>query len=1212
MHLDTIAAVFALTATALAQAPPPDRTATAGPAPATAAVAPHELQAWTLQNGLPEGEIADLAQAEDGCLWLATFGGLVRFDGTSMTLFDLATYPGLRSSRIVSLLPRAKGGLWIGTEDQGLVCYRDGAFRNDGAASNVPHRTIWQLRQDRNGRLWGACDDGVWWVDGDRFGRVPDLHDAAHDLVELDDGTFWIATKHQLLHWHDAALTQIATGDFRCLLRAADGRIWTGTAGGRLACRTQQGVLVGTVEVDGAIDALAEDDTGGIWIAPGAPQRYAGARFEHLDMPAGTPRIRARAALLDREGNLWFGGNGLWRARPTPFTGLALPAGSELPRTVLVDARDRLWTALYDDRVLLRRNGAFVPIGRDAGLRGQSLANSRDGSLWVTSSHGLWRVADAGARIEAFARTLPPGLRRAILETTNGDLWIGCGASLVRLRRDSLVVATPTTADPVWTEGDGMPGGEVLALLESRPGQLWIGTVEGLAQIEGDRIVRTWRRGVELPGGEVRALCDAADGGLWVGTYGGGICHIRRDGTAAIIDTARGLDENIVSRIVPDGRGNLLLQGNRSLCILAESDLLQAADGSAAPLRLRCFRHGPGIHVYEGTGGHMPIAARSADGALWFPTIEGVVRFDPDGATELPKTAPVRIETVRVDGQPLATDLDLTGRTLDARPGQREVEIHFGTASFVQPEQVRFRYRLGGYRDDWVDAGARRVAIFTRVPPGEYDFAVQAANSDGGWSDATGHLQLRLLPFVHETLWFRTLLGLAALALGGLGVGLRARKIRRHALALEAEVRARTADLRNAHDQLEDKVAQRTRELAQALETMQSNMSRRELLETQLRESQKFEAVGRLAGGLAHDFNNMLTAVLGDAEHAMSLLDRAAPARASIAQIVDTNMRAAGLTRQLLAYSCQQVLKPEDIDPDQTIRALRGMLRRLVRESIDLQFVLAAGTTSVRVDPGQLEQVIINLVVNASDATPANGRITVATEVVMIDATDALREDAHPGRHVVIAVADTGAGIGEEIRDRVFDPFFTTKGPGKGTGLGLASVHGIVRQSGGHIRLQSEPGQGSTFRVYLPCVTPRAVTTTSTRQRPDASRTATILLCDDNPEVLRVTQRTLESAGHRVLAASSPQVALQLAAEAHAGLDLIITDLVMPEMNGRELAHRLTARRPQVGVLFLSGYSAEAVGNDGRADCDDLLQKPFTAQALTERVAEVLANRPTG
>ncbi len=389
--------------------------------------------------------------------------------------------------------------------------------------------------------------------------------------------------------------------------------------------------------------------------------------------------------------------------------------------------------------------------------------------------------------------------------------------------------------------------------------------------------------------------------------------------------------------------------------------------------------------------------------------------------------------------------------------------------------------------------------------------------------------------------------------------------------------------------------------------TIAEDVSERRSLESQLVQSQKMEAIGRLAGGIAHDFNNLLTAINGYSELAMLRLNEQDPLYLEIGEIRKAGERAAGLTRQLLAFSRKQVLKPRVINLNASVSDTERLLKRLIGEDIELVASLGKDLGSVRADPGQVEQVLVNLAVNGRDAMAKGGRLSLTTANVELDETyTRFHREVKPGPYVMLAVSDTGTGMPDSVKAHLFEPFFTTKDPGKGTGLGLATVHGIVRQSSGHVAVDSELGQGTTIKIYLPRVDVPPETVVKTKHRDDRGDETILLIEDEN--VVRVLARTiLANAGYRVLEARRGEEAL-LIAEKHAGIiHLALSDLILPGMNGLELGRRLGAIKPDLRTIYMSGYTDTAIQNDGNWNADlPFLGKPFTSHGLLRKVREVL------
>ncbi len=395
--------------------------------------------------------------------------------------------------------------------------------------------------------------------------------------------------------------------------------------------------------------------------------------------------------------------------------------------------------------------------------------------------------------------------------------------------------------------------------------------------------------------------------------------------------------------------------------------------------------------------------------------------------------------------------------------------------------------------------------------------------------------------------------------------------------------------------------------------TIAADLTELRQLEVQYRQAQKMEAVGRLAGGVAHDFNNLLTAILGTTSLLLEDLGPDAPARLDVQEIEKAGKRAAVLTRQLLAFSRQQILDPHVVDVNALVVNLERMLHRLIGEHIELKTSLAPGLGAVRADPGQLEQAIVNLVVNARDAMPQGGLLTIETANTDLDSSYAeTHVPAQPGAYVRLAITDTGTGMDAATRAHLFEPFFTTKPPGKGTGLGLATVYGIVKQSGGYIWAYSELGHGTTFKIYLPRVAAAAEPREPSSGVAQSSRgSETVLVVEDQAEVRTLARRALERRGYAVLEAWNGQEALGIAERHPSPIHLLVTDVVMPGMNGRELGAHVARQRPDMKVLYVSGYPDESVVRDGLVEPGlAFLQKPFTQGTLARKVREVLDTLP--
>ncbi len=769
---------------------------------------------WTTEDGLPQNSVNAIQQTRDGYLWLATFGGLARFDGVRFTVFDAST-PGLPSSRLLSLAEDRAGALWIGTEDAGLARFDGASFATYDARHGLPPGEVWTLFEDRQGAVWAGTSGGLARLRGERFERLTEADGVPEGLVlaltETRDGELWVGTSAGAAHHRDGRfvpasglpdpwvydLAEDSQGTLWALTRAGLAR-WNGSrfvSALRLPSLTQ------------AVASLLADPAGGLWFTHRALHRWRDERDEVLDLAAGLAREGLRALFLDREGNLWVGtdGRGLLRLRDGAFLSFSTAEGLAGPSVLPIseDAGGTLWIgALCGGLARASPGGGFEVVARRPDGRPWSCVSTLlaepDGGLWVGDGEELVRLAGSRSRIYRRRDGLPPGRLRALLRDDEGALWIGTSAGLARL------------ADGVfrtYTSADGLVDDDVLVLHRALGGGLWIGTRHGLSRLE-DGAFHSYTRGDGLPHDHVRALYEDADATLWIGMYGGGLARLR-DGVFTAYGRAQGLPDSVVSAIVEDERGRLWLSSNRGILMVSRAALGALAAG--APLPARLFGVADGMRSAECNGGGQPSAWRAHDGRLWFPTVQGAVVVDPRRVPLPAPAPPVHIEEVRVAGehQPVRGELAVA-------PGA-DLEIRYAALGLRSPERLRFRYRLEGFEDDWQDAGPERSVRYTNLPPGRYRFQVVAANDEGVWSPQGASLALAQRPRFHQTAWFAVLcvVGLAA--------------------AVALFERLRLSKLAERQRQLERLVDERTRSLVEAQESTRQSLLRLQASEGELR-----------------------------------------------------------------------------------------------------------------------------------------------------------------------------------------------------------------------------------------------------------------------------------------------------------------------------------------------------------------------------------------
>jgi ligand-binding sensor domain-containing protein/signal transduction histidine kinase len=806
-------------------------------------------QLWQTDNGLPQNTVHAICQTHDGYLWLATDGGLVRFDGIDFTLFDRRSTPELRSNLIGTLTETSDGTLWAATAD-GLLRRNQGSLQLLGAVNGLPAGPIAGVIPAGNSNLWVLTPEGIAFGAANHFtpihGLDPPLtsRDGAPIAAGAPDGSLWLATAHNVLQLREGHVVTTLPGSADLLAVARDGSLWLTRDGalfhqqhsalaavplqtpaiakggrgtpaipdnsvrtilagangnlyvatsGALGILSSSGSFIWKTTADGLpagrILHLFEDRQGTLWIATeDTVARYAEGRFEILRARSGPAGVEA--FYEDREGNLWLGTDaaGLLELREQRFTTLTTADGlpGDAIRTILAD-KDGVWAGTDGNGLAHFHGSAWQTVTTQQGLASNtilSLATDRDGSLAVGTPDGLDRLTKGHATPAPHSDTLPDDFVRSLLYDPDGSLWIGTRRGLARQTATGLTL---------WNRSDGLGSDLVgaLALDRAHSGALWIGTRGGLSHLENGHITTlTTRDG--LSSDVITALYQDPSGSLWIGTNGGGLNLLRDGHITAFPSAATGLPETIHD-IVEDGRGNLWLGAATGIYRVSRQQLDAFARHSVTHLDVSTYGVADGMRIDECSSGH-PAAVRTADGTLWFATLRGISVTNPEHQQENRLPPPVVIENVTIDDQPAPSS-----DSISIGPNHTRLSLHYAGLSFVAPARVRYRYRLDGFDPKWIDAGPRRVAYYTNIPPGRYTFRVLAANNDGVWNDTGAALEVRVQPHLWQTWWFRTLLGLAILLLGYQIYRMRVRNVE---LRFNAVLAERTRIAREIHDTL--------------------------------------------------------------------------------------------------------------------------------------------------------------------------------------------------------------------------------------------------------------------------------------------------------------------------------------------------------------------------------------------------------------------------
>ena len=755
---------------------------------------------WQTEQGLPQNSVNALLQDHDGYLWIGTFGGLARFDGERFGVFDLASTPGFGSNRILSLYESRSGALWIGTMDGGLIRLENGVATTYTDRDGLPSRFISSIRGDAEGNVWIKSSHGVAKFVGAKLEAYPTHRGKAISefYLQARDGSTWFRCGTDLVR--SGADGSIATLHVRkpsvfLVHEARDGSVWIGVRDEYRLMRYYQGAFsdvplppIGRRELTAwapeYILTMAENTDGELLLlTPAGLVRTVGGSLsppQPISLPANDAELpKVRSLLVDREGNLWVGmiGKGLLRLRPAPLAAYAKEEGLSDSGfyAVFQDREGRIW--LGGDSLYWFDGHRFHSIPGVKDMR--AIAQTSDGDLWFGGYSGLYRWRSG---VLSHFKVEAPAVE-SIYQDREGTLWIGGSmeerpGGLYRFGEGKL---------------DRIPGiSGVHNIIGGRDGGFWVAAIEGLFYVRGGKAF-WYEQNRSLPG-HIRDIYQDSTGTLWLATYGGGLFRFR-DGRLKAITTKDGLPNNMLLSILDGGKGNLWVSSNQNIVRLSLKELNDFADGRISSILPVSYGVAEGMRSSECNGGS-PGGWITRDGRIWFPTLRGVVAIDPGAGTRFPP--PVVLEEAWANQLMLARD----GRT-SAPPGNNTFDFRFTALSFSAPEKLRFKYRLEPYDKDWVNAGTRRTAHYTNMPPGEYSFHVIAANSYGIWNNQGANLRFVLRPHFSRTNWFYALCAIGFLVLLWMAYQFRLRRLQRaFSMRLEERVEERTRIARELHDTL--------------------------------------------------------------------------------------------------------------------------------------------------------------------------------------------------------------------------------------------------------------------------------------------------------------------------------------------------------------------------------------------------------------------------
>jgi signal transduction histidine kinase/ligand-binding sensor domain-containing protein len=1129
---------------------------------------------WTIDQGLPQNGILAIAQGRDGYLWLGTEAGLVRFDGVTFTTFTTANTSALQDNYISAVMVDSSDAVLVGTWVGGVS--RLGG-RTSAAIPGAEGSFVNGVFRDRAGMLWVARTDGLALLRDGAFHPAAGAEGSVFSLDEDSSGLLLAGTKDGLVTWHGDRFVPWQprggriTGSVWTVYHDRAGGWWFGTPDALYYSHGAQLERFGAAAglPPGGVTSILESRNGQLWVGTdgGGLARLVNRRFQRFAAQDGLSDDAVTVLLEDREGSLWVGTRhgGLNRFRQPVFT-LYTPVEGLSARvvwSVYGDRQGALWIGTEAGGLDRLQNGRFTNY-----MPGKSVVatlQTRDGILWAASREGLarWR----GGRWEPmrFPGKHPTLSVSALTEDRTGALWLGGSDGLYRWQGGAL---------RDYTKQAGIGAEKVRTIVEDRDGVLWIGTHgRGLLRLQNERFTAlTTKEGLS---NDVVESLFADEHGLWVGTESG--LNLVRNGRITVLPLKFDVLMTDLFQILKDDGGHLWLSSNQGLAQLSERDLLAASDGTGDSVLVHEMVSLDGRRRIEFNGTSQNAGWKSPDGRLWFPSIKGLVVVDPAHLTSNTIPPPVHIERILVDGRAVpVTD------SVSVPPGGGNLELHYTATSLLVPERVRFRYRLEGYDRDWVEAGARRVAYYTRVPGGRYRFHVLAANNDGVWNESGAALPFRLGLHFYETWWFDVLGALAVVA-AVLGIiRLRVRAIQERAQHLAVLVDERTSELQR-------EVAERSR------------------AEDRLRQAQKMEAVGQLAGGIAHDLNNVLTAVMAHVDMAVTSLPPDNDVRNDLLQAQGAARRGAAMIAKLLGFSRRERVVLTPLRLEALVAEIVPTVQRMLPQ-IEVVVTSAQGLQPVAADAGAVQRMLLNLATNAADAMPQGGRLILHVELATPEEKQmAAQEWGAPGHYVVLSVSDNGSGMSPETLARIFEPYFTTKPADHGTGLGMAMVFGLMKQHLGYVLVNSTLGAGTEVRLYFP-VSAHAVQASVPEARPVRPHARqTILVVEDQEAVRSAATRGLTRFGYTVLAAADGEEGLQVWHDNAETIDLVVSDIIMPRMGGLALYEAVSRERPGVRFLLTSGFSGEeTLQHTAATKALPFLPKPWTLHELVAAVRGVL------
>ena len=1028
--------------------------------PSDRSVAQYVRRSWTVEQGLPHGTVRGFAQTADGYLWLATYEGLVRFNGERFRIFDQSSNPEFPNSSILTVRRTRDDSVWLGTAE-GLMQYREGKFL---PISGIPKGLVNALEEDSGGALWVGNWGGLGRVVGGEYEPAPfELpSDLVNTLLAEEDGTLWVGTAEGLLRRGDGGSKVLGVEEglsapgVLTLLLQGPGSVYAGTTSGLNIVRGDTIERVKGIPAD-QITALHRDADGYVWVGTYSSGlfRMRGDEVSAYGITDGLLNPTVRAIFEDGEGSIWVGTNrGMEQLRRGAFVTWRKQQGlsDDFTRAIFEDDQGVLWVGTsaglnrFDDGQWSKADDP-----RLAEAYVLSIAQSPDGTHWFGSSNGLFRVSSAGTTLLTAEDGLPGSAVRVIHPRSDGEVWVASDSGVARIRVDGSVES--------FSGRGGLGTDYAIAIAETPDGRLWVATGKGLGEFDGNRFVlHSTRDG--LPSSLLFSMTVDSEGTLWLGTDGDGLIRYR-DGEARQIRASQGLATDKILSIVDDGRGSLWIGSARGVSRVDKKALHAIADGKAERVVVQVFDESDGLGSRQCNGSGHPAAYRTRDGRIWFATAGGISALDPSSNLSAPLVRTPVVERVSVDGKAVPAEA-----IESIPPGAERIEFEFTGMGFVAPDRLRFRYKVQGYDRDWNESGDNRIASYTNLPAGAYQFIVATSRNGGEWQSSA--LPFVLRPHFWETRWFIALAVLAAVAVLLTVHLMRIHLSRERARQLEKVVHERTRQIQEEKERTE--LALLAAEAAKREAERHEELTERAL--AQAEEANRAKSI--FLATTSHELRTPLNAIIGFSD---ILLTRAAERLDArdirfLENINSSGDYLLGIINNILDLSKVEAgkmeLQPETIVLREAVAGICAVMKGVTTSrKITIEVDIPSDLPKFEADPTLLKQILYNLMSNAVKFSPERSTVTVAARHIWpVDSP--LGENA-----VEVRVIDQGTGIAPSDHQLIFQEFRQAHGTGaqrpEGTGLGLALVKRFVEMHRGMIRVDSEPGKGSTFTVILPC-----------------------------------------------------------------------------------------------------------------------------------------------